>query len=116
MSDVNPIKAARRVDYDAHAGLFQGRGHHRGKGLEYRGFDSAALAIQFAMEDMHASHALGAILEVDEDRFDMNEIAALYHDARYPLVRKHRVLAPSQKPVQIGRFERMSTATLRARL
>lgn len=118
MSVSEPTKPARKIDYNMHAGLFQGRGRHRGKGLEFRGFSSAALAIQFAVEEMHPSHSPGAILEVDEDRFDMHEILALYHDARYPLVRtvkKSTRAQPIESP-PAQRFQRMSTATLRVRL
>lgn len=115
----NPVtKRARKIDYNARAGLFQGRGRHRGKGLQFRGFGSAALAIQFAVEDMHPSHSPGAILEVDEDRFDMLEILAFYHDAHYPFVRTVSK-SDNVQPIETQspqRFQRMSAAAVKVRV
>ena len=74
-------------DFSAHAGLYEGNGGHRRKGLAYRGFPSAALAIQFAIEEMPRGHGVGAVLEVDEERFSMTEIIALYDSPRFPLPR-----------------------------
>lgn len=75
-------------EFGARAGLYEGNGGHRRKGLAYRGFSNAALAVQYAMEEMPPSHAVGAVLEVDEQRYTMLEVVALYDGARYPLIRR----------------------------
>ena len=82
-----------KFNFDGRADLYPGRGKHRGKGLGYRRFDSAARAIQYAVEEMPPSQAIGTVLEVDEQRFTMDEITALYQRAGYPLRRTARVSA-----------------------
>jgi hypothetical protein len=77
-------------NYEGRADLYPGRGKNRGKGLGYRRFDSAALAIQYAIEEMPASQAMGTVLEVDEQRFTMDDITALYQRQAYPLRRTAR--------------------------
>ena len=81
-------------DYDAPAGLYEGNGGRRRKGLAYRGFTSAALAISFAIEEMPTSSIMGAILEVDEERYSMAEVLALYESTRFPLPRHPRAAGP----------------------
>jgi hypothetical protein len=76
-----------KFNYEGRADLYPGRGKHRGKGLGYRRFDQAASAIQYVIEEMPPSQAIGTVLEVDEQRFTMNEIAALYQRPGYPLRR-----------------------------
>jgi len=75
-------------DYDAPAELFpaRGRGARRGA-VTYRRFDSAADAIRFAIEELDPALLLGAILEVDELRFDGVAIRNLYASDGYPLKR-----------------------------
>ena len=95
----NDIKANERVreqarkqaldligfNYDAPAELFPGRTmKDRGK-VKYRRFDTAAEALQFAVEQMAASALAGACLEIDEMRFGSREIRYLYDNAAYPL-------------------------------
>jgi hypothetical protein len=85
--NTSSAKADLKFNYDGRADLYPGRGKHRGKGLGYRRFDRAASAIQYAVEEMPPSQAVGTVLEVDEQRFTMNEIAALYQRPGYPLRR-----------------------------
>ena len=86
-------KSSGTFDFDGRADLYPGRGKHRGKGLGYRRFDRAARAIQYAVEEMPVAQAIGTVLEVDEQRFTMNEITALYQRAGYPLRRMPRAPA-----------------------
>jgi hypothetical protein len=75
-------------DYTAPAELFPSRGRgRRGSAVSYKRFDTAADAIRFAMEDLAPALLSGAILEVDEARFDDVAIRDLYTSDDYPLKR-----------------------------
>jgi hypothetical protein len=58
------------------------RGHAR-----YKRFDTAADALQFAMEGMPSHLLTGSILEVDEARYDGRDIRKHYEAEDYPLER-----------------------------
>jgi hypothetical protein len=75
-------------DYAAPAELFAcaSRGSSR-KPVQYRRFSSGAEAIRYAIEVLPAAQLVGAILEVDEDRFDGRQIRELYDNHEYPLPR-----------------------------
>jgi hypothetical protein len=75
-------------DYNAFAELFPtlGRSGSR-RPMSCRRFDTAALAIRFAIEKLPAAMLLGAYLQVEDDRFDSEQIRALYENAAYPLAR-----------------------------
>ena len=74
-------------DYNAPAELFPSRTKH-GKGrVKYRRFETAAEALQFAIEEMPPPVLLGAFLEVEEQRFGAEEMRSLYSSAAYPLRR-----------------------------
>jgi hypothetical protein len=75
-------------DFTAPAELFpaKGRGMRRGI-VSYKRFDSAADAIRFAMEELDPVWLFGAILEVDDARFDGMAIRDLYASELYPLKR-----------------------------
>jgi hypothetical protein len=75
-------------DYDAPAELFPTRGRSGSRRpMSYRRFDTAALAIRFAIEELPAAMLLGAFLQIEDDRFDSEQIRALYDNAAYPLAR-----------------------------
>ena len=78
---------AAGFDYNAPAELFPSR-TKSGKGrMKYRRFDTAAEALQFAIEEMPPPVLLGAYLEVEEQRFGADEMRSLYGSAAYPLRR-----------------------------
>ena len=56
--------------------------------LGYRRFTTAAEAIRFAVEEFPAVHALGALMQVGDERFDGDDIQRLYESDDYPL-RRH---------------------------
>ena len=75
-------------DYTAPAELFPARGRGMGKNaVSYKRFDSAADAIRFAIEELEPSLLAGAVLEVEEERFDGAGIRNLYTSTAYPLQR-----------------------------
>jgi hypothetical protein len=78
-----------RFDYESPAELFVGtrRSGTRSR-LGYRRFDTAAEAIQFAVEDFPAMRALGAWMQVGDERYDSDDIHQLYDSGDYPLRRR----------------------------
>jgi hypothetical protein len=77
-----------RFDYDAEAELFSGRNRKSTRQLMgYRRFAHAADAIRFAIEDLQPEFFLGTYLEIDEERYDGQEIRRLYESMDYPLIR-----------------------------
>ena len=76
-------------DYGAAAELFPGRRKTRRIGdVTYKRFAAAAEAIRYAVEEIPANSFQGAFLEVNEERFDSNEIRRLYESVEYPLPRQ----------------------------
>lgn len=55
--------------------------------VSYKRFDSAAEAIRYAVEDLNPELLVGAVLEVDEERFDGEAIRDLYASSGFPLPR-----------------------------
>jgi hypothetical protein len=82
-------------DFSAPAELFPSRGTKGRSTLRYRRFSTAAEAVRFAVEDISPTLQLGAYLEVNEARFGMPEIMALYAHPAFPLKR-----APSKVKVE----------------
>jgi hypothetical protein len=71
------------------AELFMGkRKRGRGQPLRYRRFATAAEAIRFAVEELPAVRALGAWMQVGDERFDGDDIQRLYESDDFPLQRR----------------------------
>ena len=79
-------------DYSATAELFPRRGNRGSTGVSYRRFGNAAEALRYAIEDMPAALLKGAMLEVNEQRFNAEEIDELYRAESYPLERPATVV------------------------
>ena len=76
-------------DYGAAAELFPGRHKTRMMGaVTYMRFAAAAEAIRYAVEEIPANSFRGAFLEVNEEKFDSNEIRRLYESVEHPLPRQ----------------------------
>ena len=71
-------------DYTTSAGLFSANGR---SGLRYRRFPHAAEAIKYAIEKLPPRAFSGASLEVNRERYNAEQIRALYESERYPLTR-----------------------------
>lgn len=78
-------------DYSARAELYPARGRGmRRQAVSFKRFETAADAIRYAMEELEPQLLIGAVLEVDEERFDGNAIRNLYSSTDYPLKRAER--------------------------
>jgi hypothetical protein len=89
VSPATPPGAIDRFDYSASAELFMTRAKvMRRPPISYRRFGNAAEAIQFAVEELPAAILIGAVMEVQEERFDHQAIRALYDREGYPLKRR----------------------------
>jgi len=77
-------------DYNHAAELYPGRAVAGRRSSRYMRFPSAAEAVQFAIEEMPRELLRGAMLEVDEERFQGEAIFELYMAAGYPLPRGRR--------------------------
>lgn len=75
-------------DFSAPAELFPSRGKgFRRNMVSYKRFDTAAIAIRYAIEELEPEKLIGAVLEVNEDRYDDIAIRTLYSRDDYPLQR-----------------------------
>ena len=73
-------------DYDAPADFFAARSR-KGGAIRYRRFDTAAEATRFAIEEIPAPMLIGVYLQVEDERFDGDQIRELYDNAAYPFAR-----------------------------
>ena len=71
-------------DYNAPAELFLAK-RTKNSREKYRRFATAAEAIRYAVETLRAPRALGAWMQVGDERFNSNEIQRLYEAVDYPL-------------------------------
>ena len=71
-------------DYDAPADFFAARSR---KGGAVRRFDTAAEAVRFVIEELPAPMLIGVYLQVEDERFDGDQIRDLYDSAAYPFAR-----------------------------
>ena len=80
-----------RFDYESPAELFMAKrkGGSR-QPLGYRRFGTAAEAIRFAVEELPNIRTLGAWLQVNDERYDVDDIQRLYENAEFPLQRSSR--------------------------
>lgn len=78
-------------DYGASAELFMPK-RKRGapQPLSYRRFATAAEAIRFAVEEIPSIRALGAWMQLGEERFNGDDIRRLYESTSYPRRRRMR--------------------------
>jgi hypothetical protein len=74
-------------DYGAPAELFPSRFKKSTTRVRYTRFDTAAEAVRFVVEDIAPAALFGAYPQVDETRFGLQEIRALYDSAAFPLKR-----------------------------
>jgi len=80
--------AVSKFDYRAPAELFPSRNRKAKQLVKYRRFDTAADAIQFAMEELPTPALLGAVIEINETRLSHADIRELYESPDYPLKRQ----------------------------
>ncbi len=74
-------------DYTANAEIYSGWRSTQRRTLRHHRFETAAEALRFLIEVMPRQQLSGAILEIDEERFEASQITALYRDEAYPLAR-----------------------------
>ena len=78
-----------KFEYDLQAELFPARNRKHGRrAVSYRRFAVAADAIRFAIEELPSELLFGAVLEVDGERYDSEEIRRLYDSFDFPLLRR----------------------------
>ena len=76
-------------DYTALGELYPTRSYkHRAGSIKYKRFEVAAEAVRFAMEELSPEFLRGTYLEVEEQRFNGQQIRLLYESRDYPLPRK----------------------------
>jgi hypothetical protein len=71
-------------DYNAPAELFLAK-RTKSSRENYRRFATAAQAIRYVVETLRTPKALGACLQVGDERFNSTEIQRLYDADDYPL-------------------------------
>jgi hypothetical protein len=80
---------AQLFDYGMEAELFCAKGgNFRRQPLGYKRFARAADAICFAIEQLPPHCLVGTYLQVNEERYQAQDIRRLYESAEYPLPRR----------------------------
>lgn len=86
----NPqVSNMQPFNFNAPAEIFAVRGRRsKGQRMIYRKFSTGAEAVRHAVEVLDSDTRRGAIVEIDDTRFDLADIEALYHSPDYPLERR----------------------------
>jgi hypothetical protein len=87
----------KTIQYDASAELYLGRDPKVARGLGFKRFDTAAAAIQYAVEEATPNGLRGAVLQVGNARFSGPEIVTLYASSGYPLPRAPEAAAADER-------------------
>ncbi|TNM64048.1 hypothetical protein FHP24_12170 [Aliirhizobium smilacinae] len=78
-------------NYKRAAGIYSGKTTFRSASApRYRRFETAAEAVQFAVEELSGATQRGCVLEMDELRLNHTQIVELYESAAFPLARRER--------------------------
>jgi hypothetical protein len=84
---------APTFNFDAPAEVFPSRGK-RGRSLvQYRRFETTAEAVRFTIEELPSALLGGTYLQVQDERFDSDEIRSLYERADFPLQRQTKAVS-----------------------
>lgn len=79
-----------QFNYNTMAELFPSRRFAKSQVTQYQRFAKASDAIRYCMEEMPAKALAGSFLEVDEVRYEGENIRSLYNSESYPLPRATR--------------------------
>src|SRR5260370_29207179 len=82
-----------KFNYRAPAELLPSRNRKSRQPVKYRRFETAAHAIQFAMEELPPLALLGALIEIDEARLGHADTRELYETPEDPL--KKQTMKPT---------------------
>jgi hypothetical protein len=89
MNPINDDVVLAAFNFGCEAELFFVQTHNTGKRhVKYRRFPRAAEAVKFAIEELPPAFLAGIHLEVDELRYNSDDIRRLYESARYPIARR----------------------------
>ena len=89
MNLINDDGVLATFNFGCEAELFSVQTGKAGKRpVKYRRFARAAEAVKFAVEELPPEFFAGVHLEVDERRYNSNDIRRLYESARYPVARR----------------------------
>ena len=89
MNLINDDAVLATFNFGCEAELFSVQTRKTGKKpVKYRRFARAVEAVKFAVEELPPEFFAGVHLEVDERRYNSNEIRRLYESAQYPVARR----------------------------
>lgn len=80
----------QNIEWTARAELYSSVATFKTRNNRYIRFDSAAEAVEFAIEQMPAAALKGLAIECGDERFEGLAIRALYDAPDYPLQRHER--------------------------